>query len=69
MVVKLGEHNNATKIDCQVHESTNRTICNDVPQEISVDRILVHPNCRPAPDWKNDIALLKLAEEPKLTSI
>ena len=68
MIVKLGEHNTATKNDCQFQESSNKTICNDEPQEIYVDDILHHPHCRSAPDWKNDIALLKLEKAPKLTS-
>ena len=67
MIVKLGEHNNATKLDCQ-KVGTDKQICNDEPQEISVDSIMPHPNCKPEPDWKNDIALLRMERSPTYTS-
>ena len=35
-------------------------------QEIVVKRIVMHPGCRPEPDWKNDLALLEMQEKPQI---
>ena len=67
MIVKLGDHNNSTKVDYQ-DISTDEQVCNDEPQEILINSILPHPNCKPEPDWKNDIALLRMEKAPTYTS-
>ena len=35
-------------------------------QEIVAERIVMHPECRPEGDWKNDLALLEMQKEPQL---
>ena len=64
MYVKLGEYNNLTDTDCD-----KANVCNDDGvQVIGVEAIIPHPQFRPDPDWKNDIAILQLKETPKETS-
>jgi len=57
IVVRAGEHNQATLKDCGL----DNNICSDELQDIQVDQVIAHPNFKNNKPWKNNIAIIKLA--------
>ena len=66
--VRLGEQTfNQTK-DCMVGKEDNKTRCADPPQNIDVEKIIVHPLYGYKDDqYVNDIALIRLKQKINFT--
>ena len=69
MVVKLGARRLGESFkSCNAKNGSGQAICVSDPQDINVEKIISHPECKPEGDWKNDLAILVLDKEPKLSS-
>ena len=62
-----GEYRDTSKVKCT--SSISNKTCHYKPEVTEVDVKCRHSECTPKPDWKNDIALLKLKEAPKKTGM
>ena len=70
MVVKLGARTLGERHkNCNDKNGSGQPTCVSDPQDINVEKIIVHPECKPEGDWKNDLAILVLEKEPKLSSM
>lgn len=62
----MGEYDKRTAIDC--HRYGREADCNIEPVVIAIEEIITHPEYQPSQGTlKNDIAIIRLAEEAKFS--
>lgn len=65
--IRLGEYNTETDEDC-ITGGENTLKCADSPTDLAIDEIIIHEEYKPdTRDNLNDIALVRLAKDVKMT--
>ena len=66
--VRLGENTFNSSEDCYMDRKLNAKVCASPPIDVKVEQIMIHPRYGTVQSQlKNDIALLRLAQEVNFT--
>ncbi|XP_046402809.1 CLIP domain-containing serine protease 2-like [Ischnura elegans] len=65
--VRIGEYNLTSPIDCEDDYMGELKYCSPAPQDIAVEKVVVHPHFIGWPDSHNDIGLIRLSRPINFT--